>query len=926
MSRINRPNWYDFARASKEKLQQEQSSYLEGISATNKMVLGSGVSLEAPVEVVVFDSSDLTSTQQGYVAVNTFDGRGVLAAPVLMSDQSEGNQLVVELADSRLAGSLSTIVTILGKTFDDTLIYEHVELVDNGFEVTRNHFKEVTNILFQNLKGNNNTTVDGYGSRDVGGTLTIKEVSAFRISRDTIVDQQVLEPDMTFRGYKVYDSGKTLSTVLQEALGASNNLDDLNINTTAAQQRTFSASGTTDIIYAQKFKMQGTNIQKVSMLMSVASAGTWSGSLVVGIRPLQTTQSNSMAFLPDNEIDFDPDTTSVEEISVTYSELEDRGFAIGTTPTIVDFVFTGTNISNPNLSTLLDNTYYVLTVRRTGSTAVNSISLEEARNSDATKRLSVYQSGVWTDVSSSSMWYRIFNDSLKVASGVAYETGTRITVEKTQHNADLIEQHLESGLTLTTTSEGISNYVVVQKATDFLVPERHPRTGDTVMSVVNDVPEFSVLTQAETDNLLDIYPELLVLAKVEDSNARNNPVITGTLTHPGLAMGNVVHVINPSSSLLNHNVVGSILTPNTSKPTLRYRITKQTTYSDLYGDVNGDSVIDLLDANRVSELDGYATDLESGTVLAATQLAAIQNGSVSILEILRGDVDNNGEINLASDLNQINNYINSGTAFTGGTGFTRVTLELEPLTNAYLYLDSDARSTLQIEDLDPDLIDNSSFATVSFEITPVAVWSPHKLSIIDIRRFSCNTFLDFSPSDLTSTPPTGGKNNLLLPGDVYLSGSVKNLDGTPHSLDYERTIVELELPAGDTEGEINIFESFVVGRMRFSDGTLVSRSALNNSQVLFEVSIASHAKNVNDGYDYDGYVDFTGLGEDADEVIGTYLSQTTGILRINAYGIVHNSIYPQVRTRLQVTISLKKAGFANAPVYISADDFDSLLI
>lgn len=919
MSRITRPSWYDFQRVSKQDLGSEQSSYLNNNAATTLAALGTGVKLSSAIEPVIFDSDNLDSTQSGYVAVTAFDGRGILTNPYTTSDQVEGNQISVTISDARLSGFLNTTVTLFGQTFDDQLIYEHIILTDNGTEVSRTHFKEITNIMFQNLRGNTNTILDGYGSRNVGGTLVITEASSFKVSRDLIASEQIAQPDMVFRNYKVYDSGKLLETVIQEAIGVANDINDLDINTTGVSTREFAQGAATDIIYGQKFKMKGNNIQKISLLLSVETAGTWSGTLVVGIRPLQTSQTYSTEFLPSNEINFDPDTVPIEEIAVSANDILDSGVILTTEPQIVDFLFTSSSIANPALSNMEEDKYYVITIRRTGSTSTNTIILEESVNSDTEKMLVVFDSSIWTDVPDSTLWYQVWSDSVKVASGAAFDQGSRITVEKTEIDSDGARvQRVEENLVLATTSEGSQNYLVVQKTTDFLLPESHPRTGDLIFSTEQDIPLFSTLNPADVVTLIATQPDLLFLAKIIDNNPRSNPAITGTLTYPALARGNTIHVINPDSDLLQQNVIGSIITPNAAKPGLRYRITSQETFDDLYGDVDGDGIIDLNDVARMSALDGYARDLSSGTVLAATQLAAIQNDSVSILEILRADVNESTDIDGAGDLAELNAYLTTGAGFSGGSGFTRVTLQLEPLTSPELYMDADAASTLQIEVEDPDLIDNVSFTALDFEIEFVPTWTKDNIEITDLRRFSCSVF--------TEDTVAGGINNFFIPGDLYLGGKIANLDSTGHTLDYEEVMIELELPSGDTVGEVNMLESFVVGKLKFSDGTFVAASAIATNQIGFAVSIASHVKNVLDGYDYDGYVDFTGLGADADEVIGTYMDHTSGILRINAYNIVRNEFYPQIRTRILVKVSLKKAGFTNSPVYVSSTDLASVLI
>src|SRR5574337_1194432 len=96
--RIKRPNWYDFQTVTIEDLRSEQSSYLNQTAESTKTAIGTGVRLDFPQEKVVFDSDQLTLEQAGYVAVSTFDGRGILSEPYSSTDQSGGNQLAVEVS------------------------------------------------------------------------------------------------------------------------------------------------------------------------------------------------------------------------------------------------------------------------------------------------------------------------------------------------------------------------------------------------------------------------------------------------------------------------------------------------------------------------------------------------------------------------------------------------------------------------------------------------------------------------------------------------------------------------------------------------------------------------------------------------------------------------------------------------------------
>lgn len=927
MSRLKRPNWYDFQHVDLEDLNLEQDYAVRENALTNKTIRGTGVLLDRPESRVVFDSDKMTATQSGWSTANTFDGRGILETPYLAWDQNEGNQLSILLKNARLPGYLTTIITIIGKVFDESLVYEHIVATGNGTYLSRNHFREITNIMFQNLRGNANVAVDGYGSKNVGGHIVIREATSMEPAKDLILAEQTQLPDIIFRDYKVYTAGKTLAQVIGEAIGSSNDIDDLGINTTVPSTRRFPAAASTDLIYAIKFKMKGKNIQKVSILMGIESGSNWSGTLTLGIRKLQsnTGVSNLTTFIPDSEIDFDPETIAIEEISLTQADLESKGIILDSIAKPIDFIFNGSTISNSSLSNLIEDSYYMLTIRRTGSTTTGSLFIPEGvAPVGATARFSVFSSGVWTDIVSSVMWFRIFSDSLRVAAGVAYDSGIRITSEKIETDIfGNVIQHEDAGIGFASTSEGIENYLMVQSDIGFADEEIHPRTGDQQFANREDTSIFFNAIEVDVETLLKSKDDLIVLARAVDKNARSNPSITGILSYPGLAMGNHIDILKPSSDLLNHNVIGSIIVPNLFKPSIRYRIISQTIFNDGYGDIDSDGKITLTDLDLLAELDGYATNLTGGTVPTSTQKTAILVGSISILDIIKGAGLGAGSQTSVSntDIVALSNYINLGTSFpSGNSEFTRIRLEVEPLLNPKNSLNNNAYSTLKIESVDTDLINAIS---VNFRIDFIPTWNEEFVELIDLRRYVISSSLDFSIDNLKVSPENGGKNNLIIPGDIYLAGGIKNLNNTFHGLDLERGLIEIELPDGDTVGEINIFDLYVKNRMKFADGSIVSIGALNLNQVLFEVSISSYAKNF--GGAVDGYKDFDGYGDSIDILVATYLDQATGLLRIKAYNIVNNDIYPELRTRLTVSVSLKKSGWSNALQRVSATDVLNLI-
>src|SRR3990167_6690799 len=258
-TRIIRPNFYDGQKVSLNDLQLEQDFSLNNTGRLADVAIGSGVALERPTERVVFDSSDLDVYQSGLVGIDAFDGRGIFETPFLCSDQVGGNQLWIELDGLRLDGFQKTDIVIIAKTFNNTLVYETMEFTKNTGDLSANHYIEVTNLLVNCFLGNNNVSVDGYGSLnlagaisgDAGGTLVVTEASSMRVGRDTLAGSQTIEPDVVMRDFKTWSSAITLRAAIIEAIGSSNDIDDLDINTTTARTREFAAGAATSLIIGQ---------------------------------------------------------------------------------------------------------------------------------------------------------------------------------------------------------------------------------------------------------------------------------------------------------------------------------------------------------------------------------------------------------------------------------------------------------------------------------------------------------------------------------------------------------------------------------------------------------------------------------------------------------------------------------------------------
>ena len=96
---------------------------------------------------------------------------------------------------------------------------------------------------------------------------------------------------------------------------------------------------------------------------------------------------------------------------------------------------------------------------------------------------------------------------------------------------------------------------------------------------------------------------------------------------------------------------------------------------------------------------------------------------------------------------------------------------------------------------------------------------------------------------------------------------------------------------------------------KFADCSTVQPGALENNQLRFSVSIQSIFPN-QDGYDIDGY------GIIIDNIFGVYMDQITGLMTITINDISNSILYPDLRSKIIITVYLKKAGWNNTPLII----------
>jgi hypothetical protein len=153
-----------------------------------------------------------------------------------------------------------------------------------------------------------------------------------------------------------------------------------------------------------------------------------------------------------------------------------------------------------------------------------------------------------------------------------------------------------------------------------------------------------------------------------------------------------------------------------------------------------------------------------------------------------------------------------------------------------------------------------------------------------------------------------------------LGGELLNLDETQYKIDLEVNTIVVDLPDGSTQGEVDIFSNFIKNDMVFYDGTAVSSSALTNNQVRVSAAIQSFVKDT-DGYDFESLDGYTKI----ETTVAVLYTQSSGLLRIRADNVRNSTTRPELRTKIVLTVYLKKAGFRNTETSVTASELDDLL-
>jgi len=1018
--------------------------------------IGTGILPENLIQVTLFDS-DLASGLLDGKAINT------QAQP---TDVNYGNQLEIEVQGSLVAGKRAIKLLVIGLDFQNNLQYERFTFNKNEKQLSSKHYIATLTILFNDFIG------DPIQSLNLGGRILIKEAKPLSLMRDCVMVAQDLQPNIFFRDFFVSGSG-TLNSVLVTAL-PNYNIDTLNITADYKQLRDLVENDVSSQI-GQKFLATTNNIQKISLLLAVTNSVTpsnlvWTGDLIISIFQLQSALDCPLDIAPGTAIDFDPSNIPLAQLSLNYTTLLARGVELGETPQPIDFIFSNTPVGAG--SVIKTGSYYVVTIKRAGDASVCALQAATGTDRLADSKITFFNGAVWVDVPDEDLWFQVWTDSAQVSDGQAYDAGHGIIVPKTETNET-------TGLTEDVRISNISfvrndiYYGIVEAITEKSALAQDQRTGGSVLSQQQFVPQISLITVAALSTR-EAASDPLIIGNIADKNAKAvNAAVTPTDGyHFGMIKNQwVIKVIDdPLDSRYNLDVINLIteltgsggvsningllngkFVPNTLDANTFYRIADTEILSMLYGDLNGDGVVDaddlleiqaLLnsDLNTIPSHDDYVTlttpfkddtgltwdyldefmaIIASGTdgiltvnpqdstqslfssasaaftsslirslritgnisnpgnngTFAITEFIDVNNIDIqktyytsdTILKILRADINGDMIVDV-SDYTLISNYIDKVAPFPEpsspgnkiGTEFIAIRLTVEQYVDRADEYTASITRAADVHPLPDILIDGylagfSLFGTtltsspVSSAFTKQLGWYNYLVNATSNPKLVPTSFNYQSDFVLNSCALVGiaderyplsptfdpGRNDIFVPNNLVVNdgGQVLRPDGSFMKVDFEISTVVLEIPTNifTAEKTINIFTDFIAdyttdGRtrlgyeaMRFADCSTVTLDALNNEQIRFAISLRSFSPGV-DGSDISGYE-----GIIVDGKIGVAIDATSGILTLNFNNLYEDPILQTLKTRVQITAYLKKAGFNNEPLTVDSTQVQNLL-
>jgi hypothetical protein len=702
-----RVNFFDGQRVTEADLDDEQ---IYNLTTTSEAVVdfhGSGVINAAPFEesilldtrfpgTYVENPEDENSSKLDIEGGN-YDGKGI-SLDRNPTDAIRGNRIELELIDAEVRGRDITKVIILGRAFDGidsegTLVAEYIEFRENGSKISQNFFREIDAILFNNFSGGEGRTETDANeeSKDLisssGGYMIVKESGPLRVFPASKMSFQVESPNFALSNFVTSDPSLTLEDEFAIALGAASSVAELYLEFDGIEDITFEKDGNVTVAYGQKFLAKTNNIQRIDLLMSVerddsrpvGSEFDFSGDLVLSIFELATDIDCPTDAVPEDLIDFDPETTPIVEISFSQQDLETLGVQLTDETSIVSFNFAGTLIADPNIEpTIVPNKFYSFLLGRRGDNRTGTIVLTKGFTVAAGKQatgveLTTKESFAKQDSkyfefdpntkrfvsdSNASLWYVVHSDSVEITDGTAYaDNGVSISVPKTEDFVGESEiSFFVNNIPLSDVGEGSDNYVVLSHVDELVSPGVHPRTGNFVFTRIKDGVSVSMVNDSGLQELLeDTYP--LLLARVKDTNVRDAQTVSGVFDKPGLIKTDRIIVEDPGADLLGVNLINRILVPDTEcQCGAMYRIVEVECLQELAGDLNSDGT---LTSDDILEL----LNVVGNTINSEVTERSILGGVLDIVDFIKSDLNDDDTVD-GTDIELLEDAVDGYVNFT----------------------------------------------------------------------------------------------------------------------------------------------------------------------------------------------------------------------------------------------------------------------
>lgn len=684
-NRVNFPrvNFFDGQRVTESDLDTEQIYHRNLFSNAILDFHQSGIVRDRVFEsTILLDTSMPSAFSEGTnpsdlkIKAGSFDGSAI-SVDRQPTDREFGNRLEVEAFGLNIGGRTRAKILILGTRFCSTipngeLVTEVLEFDKNDIKLTKNFYTRVIAVFFNNFSGGSGKTeysafAESENTLGSGGKFVIRESEPLKVFAKTDLVNYSDSPNYDLATFITSSTSLSIGDEIQLALGSSYSFNDLYFELSAARSFLFEPNANATISYGQKFLAVSDNIQRVDLLLYVpaneaAPAGSeydFSGELVISIHPLLENIKCITDPSPQNLLDFDPDSSPLVEVSYSQEDLADMGIVLRDTPTLVSIDFASSLIADPNIEpSLVAGKYYALMITRRADNSTGTIGVPagfyrptrkvsngqiltpEEQFGRQNHRLIEFDPNKdsFVDYHDLSMWLKIHSDSVEITDGQAYSSdGFPISVPKVLDyvGSTKIPFYLNN-INLTSVSEGSRNYIALYREDNFTDPATHPRTGNFVNTKIEDSPVIGVLSSDDLADQIEDSP--LLLARVTDENVREAQDITGIADKPGIIYRNYALFINPSSEMLNSNLVGRVFTPDLDCDcNSSYRITSVEHETAFLGDFNSSGTYDTEDIEALLQLVG-------NTVGTPTTDRKILGGEIELKDLTKADLNADGTV------------------------------------------------------------------------------------------------------------------------------------------------------------------------------------------------------------------------------------------------------------------------------------------